>query len=174
MATKASERLAWAVDVLAVQPADRLLEVGCGHGVAVSLVCERLDRGRITAVDRSSKMIETAKKRNQAHADKVRLIASSLEQADLGDEVYDKAFAVHVAALHKPGKALELVRQRLVPGGRLYLFSQAPGWKAREEAEQFGGELGRVLGSAGFAVEEVLVKDLGTGLVAGVMARSPQ
>jgi ubiquinone/menaquinone biosynthesis C-methylase UbiE len=115
MATKASERLAWAVDVLAVKPADRLLEVGRGHGVAVSLVGERLDRGRITAVDRSPKMVETARKRDQAHADKVRFVTSSVEQADLEDEVYDKAFAVHVAALHKPGRALELVRQRLVP-----------------------------------------------------------
>jgi SAM-dependent methyltransferase len=142
-------------------------------GVAVSLVCERLDRGRITAVDRSPKMIETARKRNQAHADKVRFITSSLEQADLEDEVYDKAFAGHVAALHKPGRALELVRQRLVPGGRLYLFSQAPAWRTRD-AEQFGGELSRVLASAGFVVEQVLVKDLATASVAGVVARSPQ
>jgi SAM-dependent methyltransferase len=171
MATNASERLAWAVDVLAVKPGDRLLEVGCGHGVAVSLVCERLHRGRITAVDRSPKMIEAARKRNLAHADKVRLITSSLEQADLEDEVYDKAFAVHVAALHKPGRALEVVRQRLIPGGRLYLFSQAPGWK-RREAEQFGAELSRVLGSAGFTPEEVLVKDLGTAPAAAVVARS--
>jgi ubiquinone/menaquinone biosynthesis C-methylase UbiE len=173
MATKASERLAWAVDVLAVKPSDRLLEVGCGHGVAVSLVCEHLDRGRITAVDRSPKMIETARKRNQAHADKVRFITSSLEQADLEDEVFDKAFAVHVAALHTPGTALELVRQRLVPGGRLYLFSQAPAWKPRE-AEQFGAELSRVLESAGFVGEQALLKDLATAWAAAVVARSPQ
>ncbi len=58
MAGKASERFVWAVDTLEVRPADRLLEVGCGHGVAVSLVCERLTTGTVTAIDRSPKMIE--------------------------------------------------------------------------------------------------------------------
>jgi len=52
MAGKASQRFVWAVDTLQVRPADRLLEVGCGHGVAVSLVCERLTTGTITAIDR--------------------------------------------------------------------------------------------------------------------------
>jgi ubiquinone/menaquinone biosynthesis C-methylase UbiE len=170
----ASPRLRWAVDSLDVQPGDRLLEVGCGHGVAVSLICDKLSGGRITAVDRSARMIEMARTRNHAHLDKVRFTVSSIEEANLGDEVYDKAFAVHVAALEKPGDALDVVRQRLVPQGRLYLFSQAPGWKAAGQPQRFATELSRVLEDAGLAVEDVVVKEFATAFAAGVVARTPQ
>jgi ubiquinone/menaquinone biosynthesis C-methylase UbiE len=173
VASRASDRQLWAVEKLDVAPDDRILEVGCGHGVAVSLVCERLEGGRITAVDRSRKMIAMARRRNRRHEGKTRFIAASIEEADLGDEVYDKAFAVHFAPLDRPGEAVEIVRRRLVPGGRLYLFSQAPGWKASEQAAAFGAELGSVLGDAGFEVQETSVKALGTGFAAAVVARVP-
>jgi cyclopropane fatty-acyl-phospholipid synthase-like methyltransferase len=171
VAGKASDRIAWAVEVLGVAPDDRILEVGCGHGVAVSLVCERLDGGRITALDGSPKMIEMARKRNRGCAERARFITGRLEDADLGDEAYEKVFAVHVAALHSPGRALEVVRERLAADGLLYLFSQAPGWKEPRDAERFGTELSEVLGGAGFSVEKVLVGTVGNGFVAAVAAR---
>ena len=168
----ASDRLRWAVEVLDVAPDDRILEVGCGHGVAVSLVCERLDGGRITAVDRSAKMIAVAERRNRAHARKVRLLAASIEEADLRHEIYDKVFAVHVAALHRAGEPLQIVRRRLARGGRLYLFNQAPGGKTSEQAAAFATELGTLLGETGFAVDETLVRRLGAGFVSAVVARA--
>jgi SAM-dependent methyltransferase len=106
MRGKASERFVWAVDTLEVQPADRLLEVGCGHGVAVSLVCERLTTGTITAIDRSPKMIEMATRRNREHVDAGRAVleAISLEDADLGDRRFDKIFAFNVAPRERAGR----------------------------------------------------------------------
>jgi protein-L-isoaspartate O-methyltransferase len=170
VAAKASERLRWAVETLDVRPTDRVLEVGCGHGVAVALVCELLEGGTITAVDRSEKMIAAARQRTEGCGEKVRLVRATIEDADLGDEVYDKAFAVHVAALHQPGPALEAVHERLVPSGRLYVFSQAPGWRTAADARRFGEELRASLPAGGFDVDELLVEELGSGFVAGAVA----
>ena len=105
MASKPSERFVWAVDTLALEPADRVLEVGCGHGVAVSLVCERLTSGRITAIDRSKKMIEMAARRNREHVAGGRAVlkAAALEKADFGDVV-----KFHWEAVAKDGEAFEV------------------------------------------------------------------
>ena len=100
MASKVSERFAWAIETLEIDPNDRVLEVGCGHGVAVSLVCERLGpRGRITAIDRSQKMIAVAKRRNRVDVESGRAVleAVALEDADFGNQRFDVIFAFNVA-----------------------------------------------------------------------------
>src|SRR3954447_21320278 len=129
MASRPSERFVWAVDTLALDPTDRVLEVGCGHGVAVSLVCERLTSGQITAIDRSPKMIEMATRRNREHIARGRAVlkTAALETADLGDQRFDKIFAFNVAPFWlQPQDALGIVRRHLGPDGVFSLF-----WDAR-------------------------------------------
>jgi len=43
-----SERLRLVVEQLDLRPDHRILEIGCGHGVAATLVCERLETGHLT------------------------------------------------------------------------------------------------------------------------------
>jgi SAM-dependent methyltransferase len=162
MAGKASQRFVWAVNTLEVRPADRLLEIGCGHGVAISLVCEKLTTGTITAIDRSSKMIEMATRRNREHVDAGRAVleAVALEEADLGDRRFDKVFAFNVAPFWlQPKAALAVVREHLAQNGAVYLF-----WDARhsapERARDLGNELADRLREGGFSVDSVLVEDL--------------
>jgi len=62
MASRVPDRIAWAVDVLSVGTADRLFEIGCGTGVALELVCDRLGDGQITGIDRSAKAITAAER----------------------------------------------------------------------------------------------------------------
>jgi cyclopropane fatty-acyl-phospholipid synthase-like methyltransferase len=170
----ASERLAWAVDVLEVEPGDRLLEVGCGHGVAVSLVCERLSGGRIVAIDRSPKMIAAATRRNREHLASGRAVleTSTLADAPLDGHRFDKIFAVHVALFwRQPDETLATVRTLLAPGGGLYLFNQAPGWSDAGSARAFGRRLSGVLSEHGFSVDDVLTARLSPAPVVGVVSR---
>lgn len=170
---KAADRLVWAVDTLDVRPTDRVLEVGCGHGVAVSLVCERLDGGSITAIDRSPTMIEAARRRNADHvaAGRARFQAASLHEADLGDARFDRVFAVHVGVFLRgdPARELRVVSDHLAPGGRLHLTYQP---LVPAEAEQTASSLSATLTGHGFTVVDVLVDELPSGRVVSVVATS--
>jgi ubiquinone/menaquinone biosynthesis C-methylase UbiE len=170
---RASDRLAWAVRVLDPTPSDRVLEVGCGHGVAATLVCERLDGGRLTAIDRSAKMIDMATRRNEEHVAAGRVVFEtvSLERADFGEERFDKVFGVHVAALWKSEEALAAVRRCLAPGGALYVIDQAPGWRTAADAQASTEKVMAALRDRGWRVDEPIVEELDTAPIACVVAR---
>jgi ubiquinone/menaquinone biosynthesis C-methylase UbiE len=124
-----SERLRTVVEQLDIRPDDRVLEIGCGHGVAATLVCERLDGGHLTAVDRSAKMIQAAKRRNAAYveAGTAEFLVADLEDLDPGDRRYDKIFAVRVGLFDRePERARGIVERWLAPGGAVLVFLDRP------------------------------------------------
>jgi SAM-dependent methyltransferase len=93
------------------------------------MICERLDGGRLTGVDRSSKMIEAASRRNAAAvaAGKAEFLVMDLEDLDLGNRRFDVIFAVRVGLFHRePERAHALVEPLLNPGGTVRAFYDAP------------------------------------------------
>lgn len=117
-----SERLRRAVERLDVQPGDVVLEVGCGHGLAASLICERLRGGHLVAIDRSRAMIDAARRRNQRFADAgcAEFVCTAFEDADFGARRFDRILALRVGLFHRdPEGAAALVAKWLRPGGRV-------------------------------------------------------
>ena len=124
-----SERLKSIVEQLDIRPDDRVLEIGCGHGVAATLVCERLEGGHLTAIDRSPKMIDAARRRNAAHveAGRAEFLVATFEQLDLGDRHFDKVFAVRVGLFHRdPARAHGIAERWLAPGGSVFAIFDPP------------------------------------------------
>jgi ubiquinone/menaquinone biosynthesis C-methylase UbiE len=124
-----SERLRRIVEQLDIQPDDRVLEIGCGQGVAATFVCERLRAGHLLAIDRSAKMIEAARRRNAAHieAGRAEFLVGAMEDVDLGDRRFDKIFAVRVGLFHRePERARGIAERWLAPGGAILSFFDPP------------------------------------------------
>lgn len=133
-----------AVALIDPGPDDRVLEIGCGPGVTAGLVLARLTgAGRLTAVDRSAKMVAQAIARN---AEAVAAGRLDVVHAEVGAPAapggpYDIVYALNVAALWRQGDpALAAARSALGPAGRLVLLMQGPGedgpgrvsvWEAR-------------------------------------------
>ncbi|AWK70252.1 methyltransferase type 12 [Rhodococcus oxybenzonivorans] len=122
---KIPARIRCVVERLRVDPSDRILEVGCGPGVAVSLVADKLLEGRITAIDRSAAAIARAQQRSEALSARGRVELQKTELAGFrcADASFDKAFAVNVNAFwtHDATEEVRILWEALRPGGILHL-----------------------------------------------------
>ena len=152
-----ADRIRWTVDLLEAAPSDLILEIGCGTGAAVSLICGRLRDGMVTAVDQSKKMILAARKKNAEHesAGKVRFVAAKFHEADLGESRLHKVFAINVNVFwQNPARELHPIRERLLPGGTLYLVNQPPALGKIRVIEE---RTTHHLTAAGFDIRQIVV-----------------
>jgi cyclopropane fatty-acyl-phospholipid synthase-like methyltransferase len=171
MGQKIPERLVWAVEQLNVQGHERLLEIGCGRGVAVSLVCPLLTSGTIAAIDRSAVAIDAARQRNeeQVAAGKASFRHAALEDLGGSARSFDKIFAVNVNLFWlDAAKGLDVVRKQFAPDGTLFLFYEPPSLEARKKTET---KLLATLTANGFEVSEMIEADATLSCLFGVVAR---
>lgn len=151
------ERLEWTVALLRVQPTEHLLEIGCGPGHAVALVCAQLTHGTIAAIDRSSTMVARARERNRGSiaVGRARIEQQPLSEAVLGRR-FQKVFAVNVNAFWTaPGPNLGALGRLLEPAGTAYLVYEPP---APARLRQLQRHLPAQLEAHGFDVVDILVQ----------------
>jgi 2-polyprenyl-3-methyl-5-hydroxy-6-metoxy-1,4-benzoquinol methylase len=135
MSKAISPRIAVAIAALPLRPDMRVLEVGCGPGVAARAISRMLTTGNIVAIDRSAKAIEQAIAGSTAELASGRL---EFRQAAVEDFIlapdearFDLVFAMRVGALD--GRHAELERQAMAclkaalkPDGLLCIDDRPP------------------------------------------------
>jgi SAM-dependent methyltransferase len=135
MSARMSPRIAAAIAALPLRPDLRVLEIGCGPGVAARAICSILTTGSILAIDRSAKAIGQAVSGSSAELATGRLEfrQSDIEDFSLaaGEAPFDLAFAMRVGALDGRHRELERqalmrLRSALTPDGLLYIDDRPP------------------------------------------------
>jgi ubiquinone/menaquinone biosynthesis C-methylase UbiE len=115
---------AWAIDLLGVQPNDRVLEVGFGPGVGIQLLARSVSGGYIAGVDPSAEMVRQARARNMKAIEggRVDLRYGSVESLPFEDETFDKALAINSMHVWPDAvSGLREMRRIMRPGGKIAL-----------------------------------------------------
>lgn len=152
-----------ALDVLALRPEDRLVEIGCGGGLFLELALPRCHSAK--AIDHSPDMIRLAAARNATAIDKGRLelVEDDARRMPFADGEFSAAAMTDVfLVLENPNAVLAELHRVLTEHGRLVIHTRAPetaplmrriglGWMARRLRFYSDDELAGLLQVTGFA-----------------------
>ena len=151
---------AWAIDLLAIQPHDRVLEVGCGPGVGLQLLARAAAAGAVAGVDASVEMVRQATARNRyaIQSGWIDVRHGVVECLPFADQTFDKALAINAMQVWTDAEAgLRELRRVLKTEGSLALaftpYAGQPKSGAPERLTTAGFTAARVVESAlGFCV----------------------
>lgn len=171
------ERAQWAVDRLHITPGSHVLEVGCGQGHAAALICELVgETGSLTAVDRSTLMMEAASSRLKAWAGsgRLHLLCGGVEESLIPEGTYDVAFGFSVAPMWRSPDVTAAVWHALKPGASMHLFDQPPAWKHAADVDAYAAPVVAALRGYGFDTYPAESAQLSSGWAIHIRAARPQ
>ena len=112
----------WTLRLLPIPPAARVLDVGCGSGMAIKLIADADPSRRVDGVDRSAEMVAMTKRRNAAAvaAGRVRVIGGDALDLGFPDATFDAVTAIETFYFwDDPIRGLAECHRVLRPGGWL-------------------------------------------------------
>ena len=171
------QRSRWAVSLLGVQPADQVLEIGFGPGLAVAALA-RAGAGHVYGIDHSVVMLRQASRRNAAaiRAGRVTLINAPVDRLPaVLDGPFDAVLAVNSLGFWPaPTERLAELRRRLAAGGRIAIASQprCPGATA-DTSRGAAREIEGLLRDAGFTQLSTRMLPLSPPVACVLAAASP-
>lgn len=155
----------WVVDLLDVRPHDRVLDVGCGPGIAVATAAAQASHGIVAGVDGSAEMVRQARRRNRAA---IRRGTVSVHHADAAALPFEAGRFTKAATVNSlqfwpsPAAGLADLHRVLAPGGRAAVVLMARGDDAHGDAPpQWIREHGHTMRQVGFGAVDWRDQDFG-------------
>lgn len=144
----------WTVDLLDIQPTDRILEIGFGPGLGLALAAAKATAGTVVGIDHSEVMFRQAGTRNRdaIASGRLKLRLGGFDDLPAGDGPFDKVFSANVLMFVADRKAaLAALRGAMRPGGLVATTYQPRHVGATAaDAEVFAQNLGREMAELGF------------------------
>ena len=175
MATRPSniERNDWTLLLLRIEPADRVLEIGFGPGIAAGKAATQA--AEVVGIDRSALMVRQATSRNMelVKQRKLKLVLGSAEALDADLGMFDKIYSVNVVQFWKePVLVFTKLGAMLRPGGVIVTAYMPRHLGAtNEDAVAKGNEIENSLRKAGFSQIGIKIKPMKPVAVVVVMAK---
>ena len=108
------------VDLMQLQPDSRVLEIGCGPGLALSKCAGIITTGRMVGLDHSDVMIRQARNRLRklGSGERVELVAGGMDRLSDWPEAFDFVFSLNVIQFQQDKTGFfRAVARALAPGG---------------------------------------------------------
>lgn len=92
------QRNAWTVDLLALEPHHRVLEIGCGPGLALKACASKLTTGKAVGIDHSEVMVQQASKRvsTEIRDGRADVILGNIDDLEIVEGTFDRVFSLNV------------------------------------------------------------------------------